>query len=83
MHSLNQQTKVNTMTKRTEITDSLQNSKNKWNIILTSYKVLANGDEYECGVGDPRIHIAQTLYTALAAQQRDGKEINYDHGQGI
>jgi len=25
----------------------------------------------------------QTLHTALAAQQRDGKEISNDHGQAI
>jgi hypothetical protein len=37
--------------RRTEITDSLQNSKNKWNIIFTDYKVSSvTGDEYECGV---------------------------------
>lgn len=57
------------MTKRTEITDSLQNSKNKWNIIFTSYKVLANGDEYECGVIESA-YVFDTEDEAYAGGQR-------------
>ena len=37
--------------RRTEITDSLQNNNDKWNIIFTDYKVSAvTGDEYVSGV---------------------------------
>jgi hypothetical protein len=57
------------MTRRTEITDSLQNSNNKWNIIFTSYKVLADGDEYVCGVIESA-YVFDTEDEAYAAGNR-------------
>lgn len=57
------------MTTRTEITDSLQNSKNKWNMIFTSYKVRADGDEYKVGVIESA-YVFDTEDEAYAGGQR-------------
>ena len=57
------------MSRRTEITDSLQNTNNEWNIIFTAYKVLANNDEYGVGVIESA-YVFNTEDEAYAGGQR-------------